>query len=222
MPKYIEKAEKCRLPVIVLRGLIAFPSIPVSFELTDEALISACIDAENENGLIFVVSLKDLTLDEKNSDNFFKVGTAAQIKQTVKLPDGTLKVFVTGYCRASAERYDENEGKFYADLICKTISAEGNGGIKGEALALEIKKSFDAFSGYLPKVSNELVTAVKSIKNFGLLADFIACNVLMNYNDKQAVLEEFNPFRRAELVSFLMERESEILKAELKESHFRS
>lgn len=57
---------------------------------------------------------------------------------------------------------------------------------------------------------------MRAIQNPGLLADFIACNVLMNYVDKQLVLEEFDPLRRAELVSVLMERESEVLRTEMK------
>lgn len=147
---------------------------------------------------------------------FTPSGTAAKIKQTVKLPEGNLKVFATGYCRASVEEYVFEDGKLYAELICKTLRLEDDGGVKGEALVSEMRNTFDSFSSFLPKVSNELVTAVRAIQNPGLLADFIACNVLMNYVDKQLVLEEFDPLRRAELVSVLMERESEVLRTEMK------
>ncbi len=216
MSRYIEKAEKSRLPAVVLRGMIAFPSIPVSFELSDDETINACLEAERGNGLIFIVSKKDLSAEEIAVDNLYTVGTAAKIKQTVKLPEGNLKVFATGYCRASVEEYVFEDGKLYAELICKTLRLEDDGGVKGEALVSEMRNTFDSFSSFLPKVSNELVTAVRAIQNPGLLADFIACNVLMNYVDKQLVLEEFDPLRRAELVSVLMERESEVLRTEMK------
>ena len=78
-----------------------------------------------------------------------------------------------------------------------------------------MRNTFDSFSKLMPKPSNELVTAIKSLSDPGLLADFIAGSVLMNYVDKQMVLEEFDPMRRAELVCLLMERESDILRTEM-------
>ena len=216
MQKYIEKIEKTRLPVIILRGMIAFPSIPMSFEISDEKVIAAIEEAERNDGILLLISQRDLAVEAPTPEDLFPVGTAAKIKQTVKLPEGNLKVFVTGYCRATASDYDYNGERLYADALCKTVRMDNNGGIRGEALVLEIHRVFDHFVTLLPKVSNELITAVKAIRNPGLLADFVACNVLLNYVDKQLVLEEFNPLRRAELVALLMERESEVLGTEMK------
>ncbi|MBE6637700.1 MAG: endopeptidase La [Ruminococcaceae bacterium] len=216
MQKYIEKVEESRLPVIILRGMIAFPSIPMSFEILDEKVAAAVEEAERRDGLIFLVSQKDLSVDEPTPEDLYLVGTAAKIKQTVKLPEGNLKVFVTGYCRASVVSYDYDGERLFANLLCKTIRMDNNGGVRGEALVLEINRAFDLFVTLLPKVSNELVTAVKAIHNPDLLSDFVACNVLLNFIDKQLVLEEFHPLRRAELVALLLERESEVLSTEMK------
>ncbi len=216
MPRYIEKIESHVLPVIPLKGMIAFPSIPISFELSEERFIAVCEEAERNDGMIFLVSQRDLTASEVTTDNLYTVGTAAQIKQTVKLPEGNLKVFATGYCRATVEMYEADGDRLYASLLCKSIGVDHDGGVKGEALVIEINRSFDHFAAFLPKVSNELVTAVRAIRNPGLLADFVASNVLLNFVDKQLVLEEFNPLRRAELVAVLMERESEVLSTEMK------
>ena len=41
MPKYIEKAEKLTLPVIPTRGLVAFPSIPLNFEVERDFSVAA-------------------------------------------------------------------------------------------------------------------------------------------------------------------------------------
>ena len=216
MQKYIEKVESAFLPVVVLRGMIAFPSIPMSFEVTDERAIASCEEAERGDGLIFLVSQKNLDEEKPTFDALYTVGTAAKIKQTVKLPEGTLKVFATGSCRATVEHYEIVDGRLMADLLCKTVKMENNGGIRGEALIMEVNAVFDRFVGFLPKVSGELVSAVKTIRNPGLLADFIAANVLLNYVDKQQVLEEYHPMRRAELVAVLMERESEVVGTEMK------
>lgn len=216
MQKYIEKVEAVSLPVVILRGIIPFPSVPMSFELTDERSILACEEAEKGEGLIFLVSQTDLADNEPKPEGLFKIGCAAKIKQTVRLPEGNLKVFVTGYCRATVENYVFEGKRLYADLICKTIQTENNGGVKGEALVMEVRHQFEEFSSFLPKTSAEISAALKSISNPGMIADFIACNVLLNFLDKQKVLEEYDPLKRAELVCVLMQKESRVLSTEMK------
>ncbi len=216
MSKYIEKAETTTLPVLVIRGTVAFPSIPLSFEISDETAISLCEEAEMNDGLVFIVSQKELSGGEDTFDELYTVGTAAKIKQTVKLPEGSLKVFASGYCRASVEEYHNENGKPYADVICKTVQAEDNGGVRGEALSREMIRCYEAFASLLPKGRENLLSTVKGIKNPGLLADFIACNVMINFADKQSVLEEFDPLRRAELVSVLLVQEADVLKTEVR------
>lgn len=215
MPKYIEKAERMHLPALAMRGLIAFPAIPLTFEVADEADAGVCLEAEKNDGVIFIVSLRDLSLTGTTEENLYSVGTVVKIKQTVKLPEGNLKVFAAGICRATAENLTIDDSIITADVIGKDLRLAEKNSVKAEALVAEMRNTFDSFSKLMPKPSNELVTAIKSLSDPGLLADFIAGSVLMNYVDKQMVLEEFDPMRRAELVCLLMERESDILRTEM-------
>lgn len=215
MPKYIEKAERMHLPALAMRGLIAFPAIPLTFEVADEADAGVCLEAEKNDGVIFIVSLRDLSLTGTTEENLYSVGTVVKIKQTVKLPEGNLKVFAAGICRATAENLTIDDSIITADVIGKDLRLADKNSVKAEALVAEMRNTFDSFSKLMPKPSNELVTAIKSLSDPGLLADFIAGSVLMNYVDKQMVLEEFDPMRRAELVCLFMERESDILRTEM-------
>ncbi|MDD6799316.1 MAG: endopeptidase La [Firmicutes bacterium] len=216
MQRYTEKAEKMSLPVVPLRGIVAFPSIPISFELSNAAAIASCERADKNDSLILLVSEREMSEETITPDNLYKIGCAAKIKQLVKLPEGNLRVFAEGTCRATVTDYSFNNDVLNSEVIGKTINIEGDGGVKGEALVLEINNLFDEFLKYLPKVSNDLITLIRSIKNPGLLSDFVACNVLVSYTDKQQVLEEFEPLRRAELLSLIMERERNILSTEMK------
>lgn len=203
------------LPALAMRGLIAFPAIPLTFEVADEADAGVCLEAEKNDGVIFIVSLRDLSLTGTTEENLYSVGTVVKIKQTVKLPEGNLKVFAAGICRATAENLTIDDSIITADVIGKDLRLADKNSVKAEALVAEMRNTFDSFSKLTPKPSNELVTAIKSLSDPGLLADFIAGSVLMNYVDKQMVLEEFDPMRRAELVCLLMERESDILRTEM-------
>lgn len=214
MSKTIEKAEQVRLPALLLRGIVAFPAIPISFELSDEKQIAVCEKAEKDDSPIVLVFPMEREGEELR---ILPVGTVAVIKQLVRLPEGNARLFVEGTCRAAIlDKPDFSESCPEADVVCKTVSLEANGGVKGEAFVLELRDRFREFCRLLPKISNELVVAVMSIPHPGMLADLIACNVLVNYEDKLVVLSEFDPLSRARLLAVLMERERMVLEEEVK------
>ena len=91
MPRYIEKIESLTLPVIPLRGVVAFPSIPVNFELERDISKKACQAALSSNMLVFLLTQKDIATDDPQDDDFYKIGCVAQIKQTLtKNQDGNM------------------------------------------------------------------------------------------------------------------------------------
>ncbi|MDD4772124.1 MAG: endopeptidase La [Eubacteriales bacterium] len=214
MSRFTEKLEKMELTVIPMRGLVAFPAIPLSFEIERGPVSEACEAADRHDDYIFLVSQKDISAEKPTSEDLYEVGTVSKIKQFLKLPEGNIRIVIDGLCRATVLRYDTEGEHLRAEVMCKTISIGSNGGVRGEALIQEVLTVFDNFIELLPKVSHELLLAVKSIKSPGLLADFIACNILIQYADKQKIIEEFDPLRRLELLAVIMEKEAELLKTE--------
>ena len=216
MPHYIEKVEKYTLPVIPLRGIVAFPSISLSFEISNETTIKTCEIADKEESKIFLVTQKDISVEKPSDADLYETGVIGKIKQYVKLPEGNVRIIVEGIARASVTRYYYDNDEITADVLSKHIFIENNGGIKGTAAIHEVQTVFEKFTTYLPKLSNEIIIAVQSIKSPDLLSDFIACNILINTPDKQTVLEEYDPLKRLELLAVIMESEMEILGVEMK------
>ena len=143
MQRYIEKVEPMTLPVLILDSITVFPLIPISFEVSSEAAISACERAEAADGMLFAVqrrpieseeqleSVKDAPGGETEGDDassiisqVFSVGTVAKIRQSVKLPEGTLRVFLEGTSRATLSRCYDTASGLVADVIAKTIRVE--------------------------------------------------------------------------------------------------
>lgn len=215
MPHYIEKVEKFTLPLVPLRGIVAFPAISLSFELSNEATIKTCEKADEENSKIFLVTQKDISVDVIDKNNLYDVGVIGKIKQYVKLPEGNVRIIVEGLSRATVTEYYLDGDETRVDIIAKHIYVENDGGIKGTALMHEVQTVFEKFASFLPKLSNEILLAVQSIKSPELLSDFIACNILINLKDKQTVLEEFDPLKRLELLAVIMESEMDILSEEM-------
>ena len=214
MPHYTEKAEKLTLPVLPLRGVVAFPSIPLSVEVTEEKDVAVCEQANREDGYLFFVCCRDLPEGEIKESDFYRTGTVVKIKQMLKLPEGTVRIMAEGACRASVLDMRVTEGFFEADVMCKTVFLESEGGVREEALINEVLTLVNEFVQYMPKVSPELMSAIHAIHTPGLVADLIACNLLIKYQDKQIILEEFEPLRRLEHLAVVMEQELNILRVE--------
>ncbi len=214
MPEYIEKAENLSLPVVILEGTVAFPSVKLSFEISDKRSLAAADAATDTNAFVLLVAVKELGNTEAQLEDLYRVGTVAKIKQSLKTPDGTLRLIVEGYSRASVSQFKKTGKYLLADAVCKTVMLKDNGGVKGEALAREAIAALEDVVRFLPAVSQDILLAAKGIENTGLLADFIASHVLLKHQDKQMVLECFEPFSRLETLIMLLEKESVILHCE--------
>ena len=217
MPRYIEKVESLTLPVIPLRGVVAFPSIPVNFELEREISKKACQAALASNMLVFLLTQKDTAVDEPSDNDFYKTGCVAQIKQTLtKNQDGNIRVIAEGYCRAEVVKLKRDKGYITADVLSKTLTSEtGVLDIRSEALINESLSTLEEVLQFHPTISGDYLTTASSISNPGLLADFIASSVFVRYQDKAAVLEMFDPLKRLEKTIVLMESEMKLLRTEM-------
>ncbi len=215
MSNYIEKVEQLTLPVIILRGSVAFPSITLSFEISDSASAKAAQAATETNSFVLLVAEKASPEGASfQIDHLHKVGTVAKIKQSVATPEGNTRLIAEGFSRATVIAYHDFANYMIADAVCKTITMSDNGGVRGEAFVREANIAMEGIIKFMPGLSPELVLAAKAIKNPGLLSDFIASNILVQLEDKQAILEVFDPMARIELLILLLEKETELLDCE--------
>ena len=216
MAKYIEKVEQSTLPVIALRGAVAFPGVTLSFELTDELCIHAAEAAFETDSLAVICSVSDLSVEKLSTSALYRVGTVSKIKQSVKTPEGNMRIITEGYSRATVTEFHRFANYICADLICKSISLSDEESIKSQAYCRAILSEAEHLTSLLPSASDDLLTTARSIKSPALLSDFISSNILVKYTDKQKVLECFDPIKRIELLISLIREEAELLECEMK------
>lgn len=216
MSSYIEKAEQITLPVAVLHGTVAFPSVPVNFEVSDDASSAAVKAACAKNAFIFLVTAQETQSASESPDanRLYRVGTVAKIKQMLRSPDGVTRVIAEGFSRAMVSAYRMEGAYPEADLICKTVNMPDNGGIRGAACIREMLSVLEKNLRFVPTGSADLLSSAGLIDNPGMLADFIAANLLVRISDKQTVLECFEPFHRCEALLLIMEQETAVLQEE--------
>ena len=174
MAQYIEKADKLTLPLIPLGGITAFPAIPLNFELTDDASIAAADAANTTDAFVFLISLQTPAADELTPEMFYRTGTVAKIKQSMKTPDGTMRVIVEGYARADMIDMRRFADYYAATVICKTVEYAGKPDLRDEAMLREGARLLDEMAQIMPTVSDDMVKAAKDIRSPGAFADFVA------------------------------------------------
>ena len=89
-----------QMPILALRGLTVFPEMVVHFDIGREKSILAMEAAMNEEQTIFLVTQKDVFVDDPKQKDLYEVGTVAHIKQVLRLPHDSIRILVNGLYRA--------------------------------------------------------------------------------------------------------------------------
>ena len=206
--------EQINLPVVPLRGMVAFPSIPMSIEVARDKSIHAIRSAERLGGCIMLIAQKDMSVEKPAPDDLYRVGTIAKIKQSVKTNDGNVRVILEGKCRAAVIEYTNND-RYLSAQVSRVDIAETEKSIYSEALMRQAFSALERVTSLMPKVSEEMIYSLRTIQTPGLLSDFIAANILVKYEDKQNILEEFDPVARLAAILTMLENEEHILRCEM-------
>ncbi len=209
-----EKIENMSLPVLPLRGTVAFPAVTVNFECNDKISAAAANAATDTDSYVLLLTQKKSSEDPYDLKNLYSVGTVAKIRQSIKSPDGTPRIVADGLCRAEIKDIKPFADYMLADAICKKITVGENLGIKTQAMELTALELLDKMTSYITASSDEIRLRASGIKNPGLLADFIASNVFVKYEDKQEILEIFDPIRRLKRLLDIMGKEIVLLECE--------
>ena len=214
MPKYTEKADIISLPVIPLRGVVAFPSIPISFEVERPMSLAACEAASDFDMTVLLVTQRDVSKESPERTDVYGVGCVARIKQSVKTPEDGMRVIADGICRAQILNWrHDGAGYISAEIMTKTLTTDSDQDIRTKAAMRVLISMLERRSGQ-NRVSRELLATVHAISSPGLLCDFIASGFFVRYEDKQEVLNQFDPMRRLNITAKLLEDESELLDLE--------
>lgn len=205
-----------RLPLLPLRGLTIFPYMVLHFDVGRPKSIAALEAAMVNDQEIFLSSQVDSKINEPNQNEIYEVGTIAKIKQMLKLPGDTIRVLVEGLERGKILDYVKDEPYYEVDLITPIKYNYRDMELEMEAVARSVLSVFEKFVKLSSKVSPEILLTVTSLDDYDRLADIIAANTLVKTEDKQRVLEAFDPVDRLENLYEILTREIEILEIENK------
>ena len=215
MPEYIENTESVTLPVIALHGTVAFPQITINFEAGDERAATAAKAAAASTSFLFLTTYNEnLEADEEQEFPYYLVGTVVRIKQMIRTPEGKTRIIAEGLVRATVNAYRTILGYTEADLVCRHVNLPDLGGVQGRATVSELRRAAEKNMRLLPAESTDLLNTIRTMKDPGALADFIAAHILVRPVDKQAILECIDPFARAEVLLSILAEEAVVMEEE--------
>jgi ATP-dependent Lon protease len=199
-------------PVLPLRDIVVFPHMIVPLFVGREKSIRALEEVIGTDRQILLVTQKNATDDDPPPSAIFEVGTAANVLQLLKLPDGTVKVLVEGRARARIEHYTARE-EFY-EASAEILDEPEEDAVEIEAMSRSVVSEFENYVKLNKKISPEVVSAAGQIEDYSKLADTVASHLSIKLTDKQEMLETVSVKGRLEKALGFMEGEISVLQVE--------
>ncbi len=201
------------LPLLPLRDVVVFPAMVVPLFVGRERSVKALEAAMKEDKLIFLVSQKDAQQTNPQPEDISHFGCVGTIIQMLKLPDGTIKVFVEGRQRARIIRFLESDTFFEVELETLQDSMETSD-TELQALMRGVKSTFHAYVAPEKKIPQEFVASVAAMNDPARLSDMLAAQLPFSLADKQFLIECLTVNKRLERLMELMQSEIEIAEIE--------
>ncbi|MFE4714655.1 endopeptidase La [Paenibacillus sp. NPDC056722] len=208
------KSKGRRFPLLPLRGLLVYPSMVLHLDVGREKSVKALEKAMVEDNLILLCSQSEVNIEEPGQEDIFRVGTVANVRQMLKLPNGTIRVLVEGVERAEIIHYTDNEE--YYEVMARELPEEEGADQESDALMRTVLNQFEHYITLSKKVTPETLAAVSDIEEPGRLADVITSHLALKIKDKQEILETIDVRKRLEKLLDILNNEREVLELERK------
>lgn len=204
------------MPVVALRGLVMFPDQQLHFDVGREKSIAA-INAASVGRTVFLVSQKSIADEVPNYKGLYKYGVIARIDQVLKAPGkkGLIHVSVRGICRAKLISLTDTGDYFQGEVLAlKPKEVKKADYAYSLALIREVKDLFADYSDIAPRMPDDMITTILDMNDPSKLADYIAGNIMIEFQTRQQILEILDPVERLEEVAVIIAGETQLLALE--------
>ena len=200
--------NEVNVPAVATRGVLIFPNQEVMIEVGREKSMNAVDEALNYfDGQVFIVSQRDVLVDEPHENDLFQYGTLCKIK-TARKKEGFQRVTFTGVKRARIIRLSEDDKMLFATV--QPLDDVAGDSTEEIALVRQVGKALEQISNaqnhFPQEVFNQLTKGVSA----GQLADQVSQYFPMAIDDRQALLEELNLNARLLLIIGNLKKEKEL------------
>jgi ATP-dependent Lon protease len=204
-----ERFESRKLPMMPIRDVVIFPFMMTPFVVGRESSVRALEEALNGDKKIFLATQHDASIDEPKPHEIYQVGTIVNIVQSLKLPDGNIKVLVEGIERGKILEINDTDGFFQA--MIRTAKYTPEAGPTVEAAMQRVTGLFEQYVKLCQSLNYETMIAAVKMEDPAKLTDTIAANLQLSIEEKQELLDIFDPMERLSRIADVLDIEIEKL-----------
>jgi ATP-dependent Lon protease len=204
-----EKFETRKLPMMPIRDVVIFPYMMTPFVVGRESSVRALEEALAGDKRIFLATQHDPGVDEPKPDEIYQVGCIVNIVQSLKMPDGNIKVLVEGIERARILQVTETDGYYMSSVRVNRYMPEITPQV--ESTMQRVSSLFEQYVKLCQSLNQETIAATVRQDDISRLSDTIAANLQLSIEEKQELLELFDPADRLNRISDVLDIEIEKL-----------
>ena len=200
------------LPIVPLRDVVVFPHMMMPFVIGRPSSTRALEHALVKDKRIFLAAQQDAATDDPQPKDIYTMGCVANIVQSLKLPDGNIKVLVEGLERARAVEWKEDKG-FYR-VVTKLLPKQDDSGDDVESTMSRVVTQFEQYVKLSNNLHYDAMIAAVRVDDASKLADTIAAHLVVGVEEKQNLLEIISPLERLVRIASLLEVEVDKLQVD--------
>jgi ATP-dependent Lon protease len=200
------------LPIVPLRDVVVFPHMMMPFVIGRPSSTRALDHALLKDKRIFLAAQHDASVDDPRPDDIYTMGCVANVVQSLKLPDGNIKVLVEGVDRARAVEWKEDKG-FYR-VVVKVLPKQKETSGEIESTMGRVVSLFEQYVKLSNNLQYDAMIAAVRVDDPGKLADTIAAHLLVGVDEKQNLLEIISPIERLNRIAGILEIEVDKLQVD--------
>ena len=202
------------LPILPLRNSVVFPASVVPINVGRPRSVRLVEDLVGlERAVVGIVSQRDAEVDEPRYEDLYDIGTVARVVKVLRLGPNNYSVVLHGLARFQIIQRATLEP--YMRARARRIPEDLERDVELDALGASLREGTRQVLSLMPNLPRETAGILDNVRESGALADLIASNLSpeqASVQDKQQILETFEPKARVRAVLAVVNRQLEMLK----------
>ena len=180
-------ALPAKLPVLPLRDVVIYPYMIFPVLVGRESSLRAANVAVERDKYIFLSAQKSADIDEPTKNDIYPEGTVAKIIQTLKLPNGLMKILVDGVAHAIITQFLPNQQ--FLEVEISVMKSEEPVTQEIDALMRHVSGLFSEYIHYNRNVPSEVLVAYENMRDPARKLYYVAANITQTVEIKQKILQ---------------------------------
>ena len=202
------------LPILFLRDVVLLPYNELRLELSTEYEKNIVrISEKNHDSYILFINTTDTLEERPNIRKLPKIGVLGKIKTKLELPNGIVRLVVTGIDRVEVINYIDEDPDEINAFVIPTKDYDFD---ELEAIALKriLLKDLNDYIELSSAISNNVLGRISGINSLSRISDIIVSELPLEYLLKVRYIEICNPIARVKNIIKDLNREMETVKLE--------